>query len=191
MVRGTAACIDHARTPPGAANVDGSTIGLDGDFAVDRADNDRTVGTAYHGRSADGTKTHRPMIALCRQFTADRLDGDGGMLTRQPQTAADRHAEDEATWGVYQAMIAAYREPDRAKGKTRMQQVIDPLSSGVPAVTTCSLSAITSTGVISSCRTSNRYRSMPPPLCRFRAIGPGCCNPFCHPSVYFAFEPTG
>ena len=28
--------------------------------------------------------------------------------------AADDHVEVEATWGVYQRMIAAYREPDRA-----------------------------------------------------------------------------
>ena len=27
--------------------------------------------------------------------------------------AADEHVEVEATWGIYQRMIAAYREPDR------------------------------------------------------------------------------
>ena len=31
--------------------------------------------------------------------------------------AADEHVEVEATWAVYQRMIAAYREPDRAKGR--------------------------------------------------------------------------
>ena len=31
--------------------------------------------------------------------------------------AADAHIEVEATWGIYQRMIAAYREPDRAKGR--------------------------------------------------------------------------
>ena len=29
--------------------------------------------------------------------------------------AADEHVEVEATWGIYQRMIAAYREPDRAQ----------------------------------------------------------------------------
>ena len=32
--------------------------------------------------------------------------------------AGDEHVEVEATWGVYQQMIAAYREPDKATGKT-------------------------------------------------------------------------
>ena len=48
--------------------------------------------------------------------------------------AAEDHAEVEATWGVYQAMIAAYRDPDRAQGKARMQQIIDSLGHGVPTV---------------------------------------------------------
>ena len=38
----------------------------------------------------------------------------------------------EATWGVYQAMVGSYRDPDRASGKTKMQQLIDSLA-GVPA----------------------------------------------------------
>ena len=38
----------------------------------------------------------------------------------------------EATWGVYQRMITAYREPDRARGRELMVQVINALSSGVP-----------------------------------------------------------
>ena len=29
--------------------------------------------------------------------------------------AADEHVEVEATWGIYQRMIAAYREPDRSR----------------------------------------------------------------------------
>ena len=30
--------------------------------------------------------------------------------------AVDDHVEVEATWGIYQRMIAAYREPDRSRG---------------------------------------------------------------------------
>lgn len=48
--------------------------------------------------------------------------------------AVHDHVEVEATWGVYQQMIAAYREPDRAKGGARMKAIIDALGSGVPAV---------------------------------------------------------
>ena len=50
--------------------------------------------------------------------------------------AGDEHVEVEATWAVYQRMIAAYREPKPAEGKARMQAVIDALSSGVPAALT-------------------------------------------------------
>ena len=47
--------------------------------------------------------------------------------------AISEHVEVEATWGIYQRMIAAYREPDRSLGKKAMQAVIDALASGVPA----------------------------------------------------------
>jgi transposase len=52
------------------------------------------------------------------------------------------HVEVEATWGIYQQMIAAYRQPDRAQGKTLMQQLIDSISTGVPAA----LSEVTTLG---------------------------------------------
>ena len=48
----------------------------------------------------------------------------------------DRHVEVEATWGIYQRMISAYREPDRKAGKKIMQAVIHALSRSVPAVLT-------------------------------------------------------
>ena len=35
--------------------------------------------------------------------------------------ADDEHVEVEATWGIYQHMIAAYREPDRKRGRELMQ----------------------------------------------------------------------
>jgi transposase len=47
--------------------------------------------------------------------------------------ADDAHLEVEATWGVYQAMIAAYRDADRASGKSKMQKLIDTLGAAVPA----------------------------------------------------------
>ncbi len=47
--------------------------------------------------------------------------------------ADDRHLEVETTWGVYQAMVGAYRDPDRAGGKTKMRKLIDTLATGVPA----------------------------------------------------------
>jgi transposase len=47
--------------------------------------------------------------------------------------AAGEHAEVEATWGIYQRMIAAYREPDRAHGRQLMKQLITSVGQGVPA----------------------------------------------------------
>ena len=61
-----------------------------------------------------------------------------GLITAKQQQrletlfAADEHVEVEATWGIYQRMIAAFREPDRRRARQLMQAVIDSLSTGVP-----------------------------------------------------------
>jgi hypothetical protein len=46
--------------------------------------------------------------------------------------ADDAHVEVEATWGVYQSMVAAYRHPDRARGRQLMTDLIASISSAVP-----------------------------------------------------------
>lgn len=43
-----------------------------------------------------------------------------------------QHIAVEATWEVYQAMLAAYREPDRARAKTMMNRLIAALHRKVP-----------------------------------------------------------
>ena len=50
--------------------------------------------------------------------------------------ADDAHVQVEATWGIYQRMIAAYRQPDRVRGRELMVNLIDALSSGVPEALT-------------------------------------------------------
>ena len=50
--------------------------------------------------------------------------------------AADEHVEVEATWGSYQQMITAYRQPDRAQGRELMQKLINSISHGVPSALT-------------------------------------------------------
>ncbi len=50
--------------------------------------------------------------------------------------AGDEHVEVEATWGIYQRMIAAYRDPDRVQGQAAMTAVIESVSSGVPTALT-------------------------------------------------------
>ena len=68
------------------------------------------------------------------------LHTGAGLLTDKQQArletlfADERHAEVQATWGIYQRMITAYREPDRKLGRFVMQQLIDSLTSGVPAL---------------------------------------------------------
>lgn len=46
--------------------------------------------------------------------------------------ADDQHVEVEATWGIYQRMIEAYRVEERAHGRELMVKLIADLSAGVP-----------------------------------------------------------
>lgn len=46
--------------------------------------------------------------------------------------ADDAHVEVEATWGIYQRMIAAYRHEDRRRGRELMVKLIDTIGTGVP-----------------------------------------------------------
>ncbi len=61
-----------------------------------------------------------------------------GLLTDKQITrlnalfADDAHVEVEATWGIYQRMIAAYRHEDRRQGRDLMRGLIDSISVGVP-----------------------------------------------------------
>jgi transposase len=63
--------------------------------------------------------------------------GAGLLTDRQRQRftalfADDRHVEVEATWGIYQRMIAGYREPNRTRSRELMSTLIDSVSQGVP-----------------------------------------------------------
>src|SRR3954447_10677417 len=50
--------------------------------------------------------------------------------------ATKEHVEVEATWGIYQRMIAAYRQPDRKQGLHQMHELISSVSHGVPPALT-------------------------------------------------------
>ena len=70
---------------------------------------------------------------------ADLLtDNQTDRLTRLFATDVhgDTHVEVEATWGVYQARIVAYREPDRTKARALMVKLIESVSKGVPKALT-------------------------------------------------------
>lgn len=68
------------------------------------------------------------------------LHTGAGLLTEKQQTrlkalfADEQHVEVEATWGIYQRMVTAYREPDRKLGKFLIQSVIDSLTNSVPTL---------------------------------------------------------
>ena len=70
------------------------------------------------------------------------LHTGAGLLTDKQITrlndlfADDAHVEVEATWGIYQRMIAAYRHEDRRQGRELMVRIIESLSTGVPKVLT-------------------------------------------------------
>jgi transposase len=50
--------------------------------------------------------------------------------------AVDDHVQVEATWGIYQRMIGAYRDPDRTRGRQQMTALIASLGHGVPPALT-------------------------------------------------------
>jgi len=47
--------------------------------------------------------------------------------------ANDQHIAVEASWGIYQNIVAAYRDPDRQSGKAALAKTIRTISKGVPA----------------------------------------------------------
>ncbi len=103
-------------------------VRLGGD-ALDRCR--RRVQQALHGHRG---RAGDPLYG-CRRTL---LTGAGLLTDRQHDRldalfATDDHLAVEATWGVYQRMIAAYREPDRQHGRQQMRQLIEAISNGVPA----------------------------------------------------------
>ena len=65
--------------------------------------------------------------------TGNDLLTDKQHLRFQHLFGGDEHVEVGATWAVYQATIAAYREPDRTRGRQLMRRLIDSISHNVPA----------------------------------------------------------
>ena len=81
----------------------------------------------HRGRSGD------PLYGARRT-----LHTGAGLLTDKQKArldvlfAADGHVQVEATWSIYQRMISAYRDTDRAAGLRSMTTLIDALASAVP-----------------------------------------------------------
>ena len=82
----------------------------------------------HRGRKGDPLYAARRTLHTGAAFLTDRQQQRLDALF-----ADDRHAAVEVTWGIYQHMVAAYRQPDRAAGKQLMIELIYTVSAGVPA----------------------------------------------------------
>ena len=81
----------------------------------------------HRGRATDPLYRARRVLHTGTDLLTDRQRSRLDALF-----AVDEHVEVEATWGVYQAMIAAYREPDRIKARHLMTRLIGSISHSVP-----------------------------------------------------------
>jgi transposase len=103
-------------------------VRLAGD-ALDRCR--RRVQQELHGhRGLSGDPLYRARRTL---HTGDDLLTDRQRERLMVLFADAEHVEVEATWGIYQRMIAAYRDPDRTSARAAMTALIDCLRQGVPA----------------------------------------------------------
>ena len=106
-------------------------VRLGGD-ALDRCR--RRVQQALHG--------HRGMKGDPLYSARRTLHTGAGLLTNKQVDrltalfTVEEHVEVEATWGIYQHMIAAYRHQDRRHGRELMAKLIDSISNGVPRALT-------------------------------------------------------
>lgn len=81
----------------------------------------------HRGRRADPLYRSRRTLHTGIDLLTDK------QKTRLKELFTDEaHAEVEATWTVYQRIVAAYRQPDRAQARAMLQTVIDTLADGVP-----------------------------------------------------------
>ena len=82
----------------------------------------------HRGRSADPLDSIRRILLtganLLTEKQADRLE---------TVLAAEEHTQVEVTWWFHQPIVAAYRHPDRTRGRHRLRAVIESISAGVPA----------------------------------------------------------
>jgi transposase len=91
----------------------------------------------HRGRAGDPLYRARRTLHTGADLLTDRQRARIEALFADPE-----HIAVEATWGVYQAVIAAYRHPDAVQGQAMMTTVIDSLGRRVPTA----LSELTTLG---------------------------------------------
>jgi len=106
-------------------------VALAGD-ALDRCRQRVQQDTRGHrGRSGD------PLYGIRRVLrTGAELLTDKQQQRLTAAFASEQHVEVEATWGIYQRIVAAYRNRDRGAAKAALAKIIDVISKGVPAALT-------------------------------------------------------
>ena len=110
-------------------------VRLAGD-ALDRCR--RRVQQAAHGhrgRKSDPLYSARRTLHTGADLLTDKQKTRLAELF-DPHVHGDAHVEVEATWGIYQRMIAAYREDDRRRGRELMTTLIESISRDVPKALT-------------------------------------------------------
>ena len=106
-------------------------VRLAGD-AVDRCRQRVQQDTRGHrGRSGDPLYGARRTLHTGASFLTEKQHARLEALF-----AVEEHVEVEATWGIYQRIVASYREPDKKKAKQMMRDVIDAVANGVPTTLT-------------------------------------------------------
>jgi transposase len=102
-------------------------VALAGD-ALDRCRQRVQQDTCGHrGRAGDPLYGIRRVLRTGADLLTDRQ-----RVRLQAVFADEAHVEVEATWGIYQRIVAAYRNPDRATGKTELKKIITAISAAVP-----------------------------------------------------------
>ena len=81
----------------------------------------------HRGRTDDPLYRARRTLHTGHDFLTDKQTARLEALF-----TVEEHVEVEATWGIYQRIIGAYRYPDRPAGGQLMRKVIDDLTRDVP-----------------------------------------------------------
>ena len=103
-------------------------VALAGD-ALDRCRQRIQQTTCGHrGRSGDPLYGIRRVLRTGADLLTDRQCGRLSSVF-----TANEHAAVEATWGIYQRIVQAYRNPDRVAAKQQLTAVIQDLAGNVPA----------------------------------------------------------
>ena len=84
--------------------------------------------TGHRGRAGDPLYRARRTLHTGADLLTDKQNARLNAVF-----ATEDHVEVEATWGIYQRIVAAYREPNKTRGKQLMQTLINSVTSGVPS----------------------------------------------------------